>query len=164
VTPAVKKAVLSILELQPLVGPPSFALGSPRFRETSGYEPAGPISRFLNHDDSTALLCRADNVPPAMYPRQDSNLRPLDPQSDTGRISLSYNDSQWATTSANRLLLSPVDSPDSHLVVTTSRQRRAPQLRALGPSPWFAGFTPHSLGRRRGCNDNSLRTTADCAR
>ena len=42
-------------------------------------------------------------------PRQDWNLRPLDPQSDIGRIWLSCNDSQREPTSINRILpLAPI--------------------------------------------------------
>jgi hypothetical protein len=48
------------------------------------------------------------------------NLRPLDPQSDIGRIDLSRNGSQCSLTSRNRLKLSPINSAYSGLVVTTS--------------------------------------------
>jgi hypothetical protein len=48
------------------------------------------------------------------------NLRPLDPQSDLDRISLSRNNSGRSLTSKNRILASPVDSPNPLLVVTTA--------------------------------------------
>jgi hypothetical protein len=46
------------------------------------------------------------------------NLRPLDHQSDIGRITVSLKSSQGSLASGNCLKPSPVDSPISHLVTT----------------------------------------------
>jgi hypothetical protein len=54
-----------------------------------------------------------------------SELAPLDPQWDIRRISLSCNDSQRVATSTNRPLLSPVDSPGSHLVDASIAVKRS---------------------------------------
>jgi hypothetical protein len=61
------------------------------------------------------------------------NPRPLDPQSDIGRISLFRNGSQCGLTSRNRLKPSPADSVHSHPLVTMLLQRR----RQAGPLPEF---------------------------
>ena len=56
------------------------------------------------------------------HPMVDIALRydPLDPQSDMGRIPMSRNNSGRSLTSKNRILASPVDSPNPLLVVTTA--------------------------------------------